>query len=120
MATLSLLPRRNCFRENNPNWRGGRHLSWAGYVRIYQPEHSRADKPGYVREHIVIMEDHLGRPLKANEIVHHKNGIKSDNRIENLELKDDTEHRKYHTSLRMKRAKTITNQWGTFPRRSLN
>src|SRR5713226_4349423 len=46
-------------RENSPSWKGGRHRDEKGYIQIYQPEHPRAKKNGYVREHTVVMERKL-------------------------------------------------------------
>lgn len=68
------------------NWKGGRSKSASGYIRIWAPDNIMASKQGYVMEHRLVVSKNLGRPLEAWEIVHHKNGIKDDNRIENLEL----------------------------------
>ena len=56
-----------------------------GYVMVRCPSHPRAQN-GYVPEHRLVMEAHLGRYLLPTETIHHKNGIRSDNRLENLEL----------------------------------
>jgi len=72
---------------NNPFWKGGRYKDKAsGYVMVYNPEHPNANKKGYVPEHRLVMEQLLNRELKINELVHHKNKKKDDNRLENLEL----------------------------------
>lgn len=70
---------------NHPSYKEGRIKSSGGYVLLLDRNHPRSRK-GYVFEHIVVMEKSLGRPLLVGETVHHKNGIKNDNRIENLEL----------------------------------
>lgn len=70
----------------NPAWVGGRGQDGDGYIWVYHPDHPFARKSGRVLEHRLVMEQHLGRYLKRNEVVHHKNGDRSDNRIENLEL----------------------------------
>lgn len=57
-----------------------------GYMAIWEPDHPNAMKQGYVQMHVKVMSDYLGRPLRKGENVHHKNGVRDDNRPENLEL----------------------------------
>ena len=58
--------------------------------------HPEANSWGYVYEHRVIAEEIINRRLEENEVVHHKNGKRWDNRIENLEVMDKSEHAKMH------------------------
>jgi HNH endonuclease len=63
---------------------GKRSINTNGYVQISDP--SRRERGGYILEHRLVMQERLGRPLRPHESVHHKNGIRHDNRPENLEL----------------------------------
>ena len=64
----------------------GRHQTLSGYIRIPSKGHANGTRSGTIMEHVKVMSDILGRPLGKREKVHHKNGIKSDNRPSNLEL----------------------------------
>lgn len=80
---------------NNPNWNGGQMHS-NGYVYLKRPDHPRANKQGYVKRANLVIEAHLGRVLGPHELVHHRNGNKQDDRIENLEVMSRSEHQRLH------------------------
>jgi hypothetical protein len=72
--------------NKSPSWKGGRTLDRChGYVLIQKRGHPKS-QGGYVREHVLVMEQFLGRYLTDDETVHHKNGVRFDNRLNNLEL----------------------------------
>uniref|UniRef100_A0A6M3IV28 Putative homing endonuclease n=1 Tax=viral metagenome TaxID=1070528 RepID=A0A6M3IV28_9ZZZZ len=72
--------------SKNHAWKGGRLTNSAGYIIIKKSDHPFCGIHGYVMEHRLVMEKIIGRYLEPFEIIHHRNGIKSDNRPENLEL----------------------------------
>lgn len=67
-------------------WKGGRWLTTGGYVMKFIPEGETRLNWRYEYEHRLVMEEALGRKLHDFEEVHHKNGDRQDNRLENLEL----------------------------------
>lgn len=85
--------------KNNPRWKGGR-IKFKGYIKITNKNHPNCNNQGYVQEHRLVMEKHLGRYLTKEEVVHHINEIKDDNRIENLQLMTQGEHVRLHAKLR--------------------
>lgn len=64
----------------------GKYLNGLGYWLVFSPNHPNATISGYVLEHRLVLSEMLGRPLRPFETAHHRNGIRSDNRPENLEL----------------------------------
>lgn len=116
-ASCRVNPNRSIRQEGalNPQWNGGRWQDEKGYIRVRCFDHPSATKKGYIREHRLIMEEILGRPLLPEETIHHNNGDKTDNRKENLGLfKTGGEHSSYHQE-RRKRVRAQNRKGGVSP-----
>lgn len=83
-----------------------------GYRRIYRPGHPLADPTGMVLEHRAVVHD-AGVAIPPGHHVHHRNGVKTDNRIGNLEVLPASEHHRQHA----REAGYIVNQFGRYPLR---
>ena len=84
-------------RENHPQWKGGVINAANGYKR-------KRIGNGYLLEHRVLIEEQLGRKLEKNEVIHHINHNRSDNRLGNLMVfSNHSEHMKYHAKQRLKK-----------------
>lgn len=99
---------KGCFKKgqnlgkNHPMWKGGIIINTQGYAMVYSPNHPFCDKNKKVRRSRLVMEKHIGRYLKPfpQELVHHKNEIKTDDRIENLKLCEGVKgHKAFHRIL---------------------
>lgn len=82
--------------KENPGWKGGFKKS-SGYVLVLDWAHPSHNSHGYISQHHLVMEKMIGRYLTKNEVVHHINHIRNDNRPENLMLfSSHSEHMKHH------------------------
>lgn len=82
--------------DKHHNWKGGRYKTPDGYIMRYCPNHPNRNEDNYVLEHRLVMEGLMNKILKEEEIVHHINEIKDDNRPENLLLTNRKEHINMH------------------------
>lgn len=100
--------------EHGNAWKGGRTME-QGYVYIFVPDHPCATQTGYVLEHRLVMENHLCQYLSKYDEIHHINGNRADNRIENLICLSREQHRKievtgrHHHTEESKRRISIAN-----------
>lgn len=84
------------FGKNHHNWNGGISNHTEGYIQILNRDHPRADNRGYVFEHMLVVENILGKSLPPKACVHHINKNRKDNRPENLVV---CENNAYHKLL---------------------
>ena len=99
----------NVAGSKNPRWGGGKRLSTDGYVLIWKPKHPRTSFHGYVLKHRLVMEKKLGRYLFPQEIVHHIDGNKENNKIKNLLLfPSASEHQKLHAKQRKNKQNALS------------
>lgn len=100
---------RNSCNYNGLNGYGHTKRHNRGYVLAYAPKHPNAHADGYVMLHTILVERVIGRYLNREEVVHHVNHVRDDNRIENLLLMDKHEHMSMHMKERqMKRGNGLS------------
>jgi hypothetical protein len=93
--SLRFLPHHQSRGKHHGHYKGGKVLA-KGYVWILRPDHPRRTKRNYVKRCWLVVEKSLGRFLRQGELVHHKNGVRTDDRRRNLEVSNPVSHGKIH------------------------
>lgn len=95
---IAQLYRASAFKEIMERlfWNIKKVISKGDYNYALVSGHPNSTKNGYVLEHRIVVENHLGRLLNTDEIVHHKDKNKKNNRIENLEVMKNIDHNRLH------------------------
>lgn len=94
---------------SNPKYKG--FYLQNGYKLVKVDYHPKSNKRGYVSEHRLVIEKNIGRYLKDDEVIHHVNGIRDDNRIENLEIKtNNSTHITEHSFKRNNNGQIVANE----------
>lgn len=84
--------------KESAGWKGGQIIDSKGYILMWMPDHPNADGQGYVRRSHLVAEKTLGRYLFPNEITHHKNKTKADDKPENIKITTRERHMDFHRS----------------------
>lgn len=109
---MKKINRRSYSGKNNPAWKGGRIYDKEGYVLLLMKDHPNCNPKGYIREHRIVVEKSIGRFLTRKENVHHINGKKDDNRIENLLLfSSNSLHKQYEEKTNYENKKGELYKW---------
>lgn len=85
--------------DKNPRYNGYKSIDNDGYRLLYKPDHLNSRKWGWILEHRYIVSKYLGRPLKKDELIHHINENRLDNRLSNLMIMTRQEHQHHHISV---------------------
>ncbi len=93
------------------NWKGGRRKHASGYVEVKCEDHPRVNSAGYVLEHRLVMEKYLGRLLEKDEVVHHIDGNRTNNSIDNLDVMTKSEHSAIHSKRMWKHIKDLLEKY---------